>query len=435
VFSDVRKDGKKMGNDIDDKKINYDGTLIPGKDGQMMEFSPMTKLLVGGFKAAAVSADIRGQGNDRLDMGLIVAERGATIAGVFTKNELAAAPVRLCRERAEDGKAAAVLVNSGNANSMTGKAGDEDAAHLCNALADRLRAPEEVIFPCSTGVIGVRLPVERMEASLDPLIANLSEGGLESFTRSIMTTDTMPKCAKSEAELELGTATVVGIAKGAGMIAPNMATMLAFILTDARIDVEWQRNILRDSVRDTFNRISVDGDSSTNDTVLLLASGVGPEVRTWQDTAAIQKAVHQVCSLLAGMIISDGEGAKKVVNIKVTGAEETEDALQIARTVADSMLVKTAIAAGDPNWGRVGAAIGRAGVELDPSSLSIRIGEVKVLEKGEIVDGLQEERIAEVMKRQQYDIVIGIGDGDCEGTIRTCDLTEDYIRINCDYRS
>ena len=188
-------------------------------------------------------------------------------------------------------------------------------------------------------------------------------------------------------------------------------------------------------MRDTFNRITVDGDSSTNDTVLLLASGVGPEVRTWQDTAAIQKAVNQVCSLLAGMIISDGEGAKKVVNVRVTGAEETEDALQIARTVADSLLVKTAIAAGDPNWGRIGAAAGRAGVELDPSRISIQIGEVKIVEEGEIVDGFQEERVAEVMKRQQYDILIGVGDGDCEGTIRTCDLTEDYIRINCDYRS
>jgi len=424
-----------MGNDSNGIRKHYDGTLIPGKDGQMMEFSPMTKLLVNGFKASAVSADIKGQESDRLDMGLIVAERGATVAGVFTKNALSAAPVRLCRKRAESGKAAAILVNSGNANSMTGTAGDEDAAYLCNALADRLRAPDDVILPCSTGVIGVRLPVDRMEAALDPLIANLSEGGLEGFTRSIMTTDTMPKCSKSEAELELGTATIVGVAKGAGMISPDMATMLAFILTDARIDVEWQRNTLKDSVKDTFNTITVDGDSSTNDTVLLLASGVGPEVRTWQDTAAFQKAVHQVCSDLAGMIISDGEGSKKVVNVKVTGAEETEDALRVARTVADSVLVKTAIAAGDPNWGRIGAAVGRSGVELDPSRFSIQIGEVKIVEEGEIVDGFQEERVAEVMKRQQYDILIGVGDGDCDGTIRTCDLTEEYVRINCDYRS
>jgi len=424
-----------MGNDSNGIRKHYDGTLIPGKDGQMMEFSPMTKLLVNGFKASAVSADIKGQESDRFDMGLIVAERGATVAGVFTRNALPAAPIRLCRERAASGTAAAILVNSGNANSMTGKAGDEDTAYLCNALADRLRAPDDAILPCSTGVIGVRLPVDKMEAALDPLIANLSEGGMQDFARSIMTTDTMPKCAKSEAELELGTATVVGVAKGAGMIAPDMATMLAFILTDARVDIEWLRNTLNDCVKDTFNTLTVDGDSSTNDTALLLASGVGPEVRTWQDTAAFQKAVHQVCSDLAGMIISDGEGAKKVVNVKVFGAEDTEDAGKVARTVADSVLVKTAIAAADPNWGRIGAAIGRSGIELDPTRISIQIGEVKILDGGEIVDGYQEEKVAEVMKRQQYDILIGIGDGDCGTTIRTCDLTEEYVRLNCDYRS
>jgi len=426
-----------MGKGDKDIKGHYDGTLIPGPDGRMMEFSPMTTLKVDGFKASSVSADIRGQGNDRLDMGLIVAERGATTAGVFTKNLCSAAPVRISRERIEagEGQMAAVLVNSGNANSMTGKAGEEDALRLSSALADRLKALDDSILLCSTGVIGVRLPVEKMEAALDPLVSGLSEGGLENFTRSIMTTDTMPKCAKSEAELELGTATIVGIAKGSGMIAPDMATMLAFILTDARVDVEWLHNILGESVRDTFNAITVDGDSSTNDTVFLMASGVGPQVRTWKDTSAFQKAVHQVCSDLAGMIISDGEGAKKVVNIKITGAEETEDARTIARTVADSVLVKTAIAAEDPNWGRIGAAVGRAGVQIDPSGMTIQIGEVKVLENGEIPEDYQEQRAAEVMKRQQYNITINVGDGDCCATIRTCDLTEDYVRINCEYRS
>ncbi len=426
-----------MGNGEKDIKGHFDGTLIPGHDGMMMEFSPMTKLMVAGFKASAVSADIRGQENDRLDMGLIVAERGATTAGVFTKNLCTAAPVRLSKERIEagEGQVAAVLVNSGNANSMTGKVGEEDALRLSSALADRLKALDDSILLCSTGVIGVRLPVEKMETALDPLVEGLSEGGLENFTRSIMTTDTMPKCAKSEAELELGTATVVGIAKGAGMIAPDMATMLAFILTDAKVDIEWLNNILRESVRDTFNAITVDGDSSTNDTVLLMASGVGPQVRTWKDTSAFQKAVQQVCSDLAGMIISDGEGAKKVVNIKVAGAEEMEDARLLARTVADSVLVKTAIAAEDPNWGRIGAAVGRAGVEFDPSRLTIQIGEVKVFENGEIPENYQEKRAAEVMKRQQYNVTITVGDGDCAATVRTCDLTEEYVRINCGYRS
>jgi glutamate N-acetyltransferase / amino-acid N-acetyltransferase len=250
-----------------------------------------------------------------------------------------------------------------------------------------------------------------------------------------MATDTVPKTSKSEAKLELGTATVIGIAKGSGMIAPNMATMLAFILTDAAVDVEWLRNILNDCVKDTFNTISVDGDMSTNDTVLLLASGSGPPVRTWQDNGAITESVHQVCRELAGMIIADGEGAKKVVNVRVLGAWEAEDARKIARTVADSMLVKTAIAAEDPNWGRIAAAIGRSGVELKPEDISLQIGEVKILEKGEIVEGYDQGKAADVMKRQQYDIQITMGDDDCEATVKTCDLTEEYVRINMGYRS
>jgi glutamate N-acetyltransferase/amino-acid N-acetyltransferase len=424
-----------MGNGNDDIMKHWDGTLIPGRDGKMMEFSPMAKLIVDGFKASAVSADIRGTGEERMDMGLIVAERGADAVGVFTTNTMAAAPVRICRDRVGREKVAAVLVNSGNANSMTGKAGEQDALHLCNGLADRLMAQENSILPCSTGVIGERLPVEKMEAALDPLIEGLSERGLDNFTRSIMTTDTTPKTSKSEAKLELGTATVVGIAKGAGMIAPNMATMLAFILTDASVDVEWLRNILNDSVKDTFNTITVDGDMSTNDTVLLLASGVGPPVRTWQDNGAITESVHQVCRELAGMIVGDAEGARKVVNVKVTGAWEAEDARKIARTVADSVLVKTAIAAEDPNWGRIAAAIGRSGVEVDPTDISLQIGEVMILEKGEIVDGYNEKKVADVMKRQQYDIRITMGDDDCEAAVKTCDLTEEYIRINSGYRS
>jgi len=424
-----------MGNDSDDITKHWDGTLIPGRDGLMMEFSPMTKLIVDGFKASAVSADIRGKGDGRLDMGLIVAKRGADAAGVFTTNTMAAAPVRICRDRIGDEKVAAILVNSGNANSMTGQAGEQDALHLCSALADRLMAQETAVLPCSTGVIGERLPVERMEEALDSLIAGLSEGGLENFTRSIMTTDTVPKTSKSEAKLELGTATVVGIAKGSGMIAPNMATMLAFILTDAVVDVEWLRNILNDCVKDTFNTISVDGDMSTNDTVLLLASGSGPPVRTWQDNGAISEAIHQVCRELAAMIIGDGEGARKVVNVKVSGAWEVEDARKIARTVADSLLVKTAMAGEDPNWGRIAAAIGRSGVEINPEDISLQIGEVKILEKGEIVEGYDEKRATDVMKRQQYDIRITMGDDDCEATVTTCDLTEEYVRINAGYRS
>ena len=393
-------------------------------------------LKVNGFSAAAVSADIRKKGNDRLDLGLIVADSDATTAAMFTRNAVVAPPVEICRERVgRKGSSRAVLVNSGNANCMTLSGGREDALMISKSVARLLDIPEESVLPCSTGVIGQRLPMDRMEAALEPLVRKLSPEGLELFSQAILTTDSVTKTVVQEVTLKNGKARVVGIAKGSGMIAPDMATMLAFILTDVGISYYDLSLVLADSVADTFNSITVDGDMSTNDTVILMASGKGPAVKRSDDLAAFGKAVHTVCATLADMIVADGEGATKVVEIKVTGAESDEVAKKAAKAVAESLLVKTAFAAADPNWGRIAAAAGYSGTAVDMARIFLSIGEVKILEEGEIVPGYDEAEAGKGMKQDRYGITLAIGDGEGQATMKTCDLTEEYVRINCEYRS
>ena len=393
-------------------------------------------LKVNGFSAAAVSADIRKKSDGRLDLGLIVADSDATTAAVFTRNAVVAPPVEICRERVgRNGSARAVLVNSGNANCMTLSGGREDALRLSTSVARLLDIPEESVLPCSTGVIGQRLPMDRMEAALDPLVRKLSPEGLELFSQAILTTDSVTKTVVQEVTLKKGKARVVGIAKGSGMIAPDMATMLAFILTDVGISYYDLSLVLADSVAGTFNSITIDGDMSTNDTVILMASGKGPAVKRSEDLAAFGKAVHTVCATLADMIVADGEGATKVVEVKVTGAVSDEAAKKAAKAVAESLLVKTAFAAADPNWGRIAAAAGYSGVAVDMAKIFLSIGEVKILEEGEIVPGYDEAEAVKVMKQDRYGITLAIGDGEGQAMMKTCDLTEEYVRINCEYRS
>ena len=393
-------------------------------------------LKVNGFSAAAVSADIRKKGNDRLDLGLIVADSDATTAAMFTRNTVVAPPVEICRERVgRKGSARAVLVNSGNANCMTLSGGREDALMISKSVARLLDIPEESVLPCSTGVIGQRLPMDRMEAALEPLVRKLSPEGLELFSQAILTTDSVTKTVVQEVTLKNGKARVVGIAKGSGMIAPDMATMLAFILTDVGISYYDLSLVLADSVADTFNSITVDGDMSTNDTVILMASGKGPAVKRSDDLAAFGKAVHTVCATLADMIVADGEGATKVVEIKVTGAESDEDAKKAAKAVAESLLVKTAFAAADPNWGRIAAAAGYSGAALDPDRIALSIGDVQVLENGNICEGYVEAEAVVVMQQDRYTIAVTIGDGSGSAVMKTCDITAEYVRINCEYRS
>lgn len=396
----------------------------------------MKMLKVDGFTASAVSADVRKKGDGRLDLGLIVAGSYTTVAAVFTQNAVVAPPVDICRERVgRNGSTWAVIVNSGNANCMTLFGGREDAFRLSDKVARLLDIPEESVLPCSTGVIGERLPIDRMEAALDPLVQQLSPDGLDRFSEAILTTDTVVKTTVQEVTLKKGKARVVGIAKGAGMIAPDMATMLGFILTDAGVTTYDLSVVLADAVADTFNSITIDGDMSTNDTVILMASGKGLAVKRSNDLEAFSDAVHTVCAALADMIVADGEGVTKVVNVRVTGAASTDGAKKAARAIAESLLVKTAFAAADPNWGRIAAAAGYSGAAVDMEKISLSIGNVKVLEDGEIVKGYDEAEAVKVMKQDRYEITLAIGDGEGEAVMKTCDLTEEYVRINCEYRS
>ncbi len=396
----------------------------------------MKMLKVDGFTASAVSADIRKKKDGRLDMGLIVAEADATAAAVFTRNAVVAPPVEICRERVlSRGTARAVLVNSGNANCMTLTGGREDALRLSDRVAALLEIDAANVLPCSTGVIGQRLPMDRMEKALGPLVSGLSPDGLEPFSRAIMTTDTVPKTAVGEVTLKNGTVRVAGIAKGAGMIAPDMATMLGFILTDAGVTSYDLSIVLADVVAGTFNAITIDGDTSTNDTVILLASGKGRKVKRSEDLKAFGGAVREVCAQLADMIVADGEGATKVVTVRVTGAADDTEARAAARAIAESLLVKTAFAAADPNWGRIAAAAGYSGAAVDMGKMALSIGEVQVLRDGEMVPGYDEAEAVKVMRKDRYHIILAVGDGEGEGEMKTCDLTEEYVRINCEYRS
>jgi len=395
----------------------------------------MKRHSVPGISFSSVSADVRGKGEDRLDMGLIFCHGPSAAAGIFTTNSMAAPPVRLCRERLASGGVRAVLVNSGNANAMTGEEGYEDALALCGSIAELLDVPEESVIFCSTGVIGERLPVHRMGEALPQLTGNLSEGGAGPFSEAILTTDTCTKIAGQLAEVSEGTAGLLGIAKGAGMIAPKMATMLAFIMTDADIEPDILRNMLREVNQETFDAITVDGDTSTNDTVLFISSGAGHAVRNEQDIQAVSAALKDVCRDLAEQIVSDAEGTTRVVQVKVDGAADDDQARSAARAVAESLLVKTAFAAADPNWGRIAAAVGYSGAKTSSDKLSISIGDVQVLDCGRLVDGYDEDMAAEQMSQKRYIVSISLGNGPGSASILTTDLTEEYVRINSEYRS
>ena len=395
----------------------------------------MAEFRVAGFLASAVSADIRGKADDRLDLGLIYCEEGASVAAVFTTNAVVAPPVTICRERTANGTAKAVLVNSGNANCMTLFRGREDALKLSGRIAELLKVSDDEILPCSTGVIGERLPVDRMLEALEPLVEGLSPDGLELFSRAILTTDTRPKTSVREISLEGGTVRVAGVAKGAGMIAPDMATMLCYILTDGSVDPSDLSAILGPAVDETFNAITVDGDMSTNDTVILMASGKGPGIGDPGDLEEFAAAVRQTCAELAEMIVADGEGATKVVTVRVSGAADDDEARRAARSIAGSLLVKTALAASDPNWGRIAAAAGYSGAAVDPDRIALSIGDVKVLVDGDVQEGYEESEAVRVMQQDRFDITVTLGDGPGTAQMKTCDLTEEYVRLNSEYRS
>ena len=387
---------------------------------------------VPGVRLAAAACGIRYTG--RTDLVLMEFVPGTTVAGVFTSNLCPGAPVDWCRQALPAGRARALVVNAGNANVFTGAAGIASAAATAQEAARLAGCGESEIFIASTGIIGQVLPHERIVAALPALHAALTESGWEDAARGMMTTDTFPKAATRTAEIGGVPVRITGIAKGSGMIAPDMATMLCFIATDAAIPAPALQAMLAGGVRDTFNRTTVDSDTSTSDTVLLFATG---QARHQADAPldGFAGALHEILHDLALMVVRDGEGAQKLVRIDVTGATTGASAQRIAMAVANSPLVKTAIAGEDANWGRIVMAVGKAGEPADRDRLAIGIGGTWMARNGAVVDGYDEAPVVAHMRGSEIAIAIDIGLGEGAGTAWTCDLTHGYIDINGSYRS
>ncbi len=386
-----------------------------------------------GFLASGIACGIKPDG--RPDLALVVSEETATAAGVFTTNRIQAAPVRVSRIRIEQGRARAVVLNSGNANACTGERGMEDALRTTTIAAERLGILPEEVLVCSTGPIGVPLPVERIVSALPEAVERLDPDGGPAAAAAILTTDTKPKesgrsISTGEGEIRIG-----GMAKGAGMICPGMATMLAVITTDATIDAPDLQRWLREIVDGTFNRITVDGDRSTNDTVLVLANGWSG-VRADPGTPAGRKfreALFEVCSDLARRIVADGEGATKLVTVRVTGAADPADAERAARAVAGSMLVKCSWFGGDPNWGRILDAVGYCGAELDPDRVAVWFDEIAVAAGGRAVGEEAAEAARAAAARREFSVRVDLGRGASEAVVLTTDLSPEYVRINAEH--
>ncbi|MBL6750144.1 MAG: bifunctional glutamate N-acetyltransferase/amino-acid acetyltransferase ArgJ [Nevskia sp.] len=393
---------------------------------------------VPGVRLGVAQAAIKKPGRD--DLLLIELAAGSRVAGVFTRNAFAAAPVLLCRERLQTGSGVrALLVNAGNANAATGAGGLDDARATCAAVAqDRQCLPEQVL-PFSTGVIGQRLPVQRMLAAVPRAGAALAEDGWLRAAHAIMTTDTVPKGASRRVETSQGPVTVTGIAKGVGMICPDMATLLAFVGTDARLTQPAVRECLRGAVADSFNSVTVDGDTSTNDSCVLFATarqGARDIGVTHPDFGIVAAAVREVCVELAQAVVRDGEGATRFVTIEVGGARSVEEARRAAYSIAHSPLVKTALFAGDANWGRIAMAIGKAGIEgLDPAGVDLRLDDVMLLAGGQPHPEYREELGAAVVAKPEFTIGVGLGRGQARARLWTCDLSYDYVKINAEYRT
>lgn len=389
------------------------------------------------FSFSALSAGIKYK--DRLDLGLIYSRQPVVAAGVFTCNQVKAAPVHLSTERLKQGRCQALLVNSGNANACTGDAGMAAAQQTSRLAAEALGIPEDMVLVASTGVIGLPLNVEAFENNIEALVANLSENNFDQVAEAIMTTDTTLKTVSLSAEIGGREIQFLGMAKGSGMIMPNMATMLAFIMTDARISSPELKSALQTSVERTFNRITVDGDTSTNDMVLVMASGNAEnpwiENDKHEDYLLFQDKLEDICKELALKIVEDGEGATKCITIRVCGAKENSDAEQIARTVANSNLVKTAFFGEDANWGRILGAMGRSGVRFNTDWVDIAFGDVLLVKDGMAVGGDAEDKAADVLRMKNFSVCIDLKDGTGCEEIYTCDLSIDYVKINADYRS
>jgi len=387
-----------------------------------------------GFRASGVAAGIKYQ--NRTDVALVAADAPAAVAAVYTTNKVAAAPVQVDRERTRTGRAQAVIVNSGCANACTGETGLKNAREMARLAAEALGVDEDLVLVCSTGVIGVNLPMDRVAEGAKSAAAALSRTGGDAAAHAIMTTDTVDKQVAVELEIDGKTVCIGGMCKGSGMIEPNMATMLGFLTTDAAIHAKALDQALREAVDVSFNHVVVDGDRSTNDTVILMASGAAdnkmltPYHSQWQ---YFVDALTTVCLELGKKMVMDGEGATKFVTVRVKGARTDEDAEKAARAISKSALVKTSWFGIDPNWGRVIAAVGYSGAEVDDQKAQIYYGHICAYDQGRVADASLLKEMQALMRKRAFDVTVNLNLGSGEDTIYTCDLSHDYVKINAEY--
>ena len=395
-----------------------------------------SNFMVPGFLAAGIPAGIKK--NQEKDLALIYSEVSSKAAGVFTTNRVKAAPVLLSKERIRSGRARAILINSGSANACTGKRGLADGLHLSRLIATSLKiAPQDVLL-ASTGVIGKPLPMNLIEENVPRLLSSLKPEGLGDAARAIVTTDTFPKGAILRQKVNGKDITLAGIAKGAGMISPHMATLLSFVITDASISLKALRQSLKEGVRESYNRVTVDGDMSTNDTLLILANGEAKNKEIFPGTAGYRKfsfLLRELLFSLAQKIVRDGEGATKLVAIVVEKARTAFEAERVARAVATSPLVKTAFFGEDANWGRILCAAGYSGASVDPNKIDIYFDDVAIVRHGEGTGSASEEQATSVMKKREYTVRMNLNQGTKKASIFTTDFSLDYVKINASYRS
>ncbi len=391
---------------------------------------------VSGFQFSGISAGIKKNGKP--DLGLIYSEVPARVAGLFTTNAVKAAPVRLDMERIKTGLCQAVIINSGNANACTGSRGLRDARRVTSLLAKQLRIDEQQVFVSSTGVIGVPLPVKKIEEGIPGLVECLSPDGWMKTVQAIMTTDAFPKVEVATCRIQGKQVKLCGMVKGAGMIRPDLATMLSFLVTDANIKVPLLKRMLGRAAEQSYNRITVDGDTSTNDTVLLLANGKAghPALnRMDRDGKIFQSMLSEVCRGLAKSVIKDGEGATKLIEILIKGAKDREDARRAAYAIAHSPLVKTAFFGEDANWGRILCALGYSGARINPDRIDLFFDKEPIVKNGMGVGGRLEEKAGRIIKKKSFRVTIDLHQGKTGFSVFTTDLSLDYVKINASYRS
>jgi glutamate N-acetyltransferase/amino-acid N-acetyltransferase len=400
---------------------------------------PLQELLVvPGVSLGTAGAAIKRQGRD--DIAVVLLHPQTRAAGVFTRSSFRAAPVILADRRLTDGRVRALVINSGNANAATGDPGLADAVAVCDAVAAALDVPGDSVLPFSTGVIGERLPVSRMLPAVASACGSLAPDGWEAAARAIMTTDTAPKAVSRRVRVAGKEVVITGIAKGAGMIKPDMATMLGFVCCDAAVADGCLPAMVKEVADRSFNRITVDGDTSTNDAFVVCATGCAENAPVTdvgsEGYAELRDGLAAVATELAQSIVRDGEGATRFVTVRVSGGESSAECLKVAYTVAESPLVKTAIFAGDPNWGRFCMAIGRAGIaDLDTSRVAVYLDDVPIALGGLVAPQYEEAAAAGVMARQEFEVHVDLGRGSAEETVWTTDLSYEYVRINAEYRT